>query len=438
VLVSEFPDLHALLCDIAARGRSLGIHLLLGTQRPAAVARDGVLANADLRISLRVNNRGDSAAVVGSDDAARILPTQLGRAILALAGSTGRPVQIAIARADDVLRARDRWPGPWLPRKPWCEPLPERVLPVDLAAGAFCLVDLPELQRQDAGYFDPLETGHVLVLGDSGAGKSTALSALAADGLWLPRDPEGAWDALDDPAPRLCVIDDLDSLLPRFGDDHRSAFLERLGNLLRDGPALGIRFAMSAARITGELQSIASLTPSRLLLRLADKHEFVAAGGNPLHHRAGTPAGRASWRGLEVQVVLAPVRGATPSPRPRLLAIERPLAVVTTRAAWVTHRLKDQYSVTPLADSPAAGSLRVGVGASPTAVVGSPDDWQSRWGALGALSESSDIVFDRCSVSEFRALSRSRALPPPLALESNSCWLLRPDGRVDRVRLPGD
>ena len=55
-LLGDHPELHAVFADVAARGRALGIHLVLGTQRAAGVIRDSLLANCPLRISLRVTD----------------------------------------------------------------------------------------------------------------------------------------------------------------------------------------------------------------------------------------------------------------------------------------------------------------------------------------------------------------------------------------------
>ncbi|TAL45770.1 MAG: cell division protein, partial [Salinibacterium sp.] len=126
-MLTEHPDLHTLFSDIAARGRSLGVHLVLCTQRPAGAVRDSVLANADLRISLRVNNRADSAAVVGSDLAAEIAADARGRAVLSIATSAPRLVQVARSNPADARLVVDRWAGAAPPRRPWCDPLPEQV-----------------------------------------------------------------------------------------------------------------------------------------------------------------------------------------------------------------------------------------------------------------------------------------------------------------------
>ncbi len=64
-LVSEHPDfLHALV-GIAQRGRSLGVHLILATQRPSGVISDDIRANTNLRLALRLHDTTDALDVVG-------------------------------------------------------------------------------------------------------------------------------------------------------------------------------------------------------------------------------------------------------------------------------------------------------------------------------------------------------------------------------------
>ena len=70
----------------ARQGRSLGIHLVLATQRPAGVVTADLRANINLRIALRVASADDSRDVIETLDAARIpADGQAGRA-LCLAG----------------------------------------------------------------------------------------------------------------------------------------------------------------------------------------------------------------------------------------------------------------------------------------------------------------------------------------------------------------
>src|SRR5262249_60283664 len=69
-MVRELPDFVAGLVNIAQRGRSLGIHLILATQRPSGVVSGEIRANTNLRISLRVTDAADSTDIIGTPDAA--------------------------------------------------------------------------------------------------------------------------------------------------------------------------------------------------------------------------------------------------------------------------------------------------------------------------------------------------------------------------------
>jgi len=71
-LVKEVPDFVAGMVDIAQRGRSLGVHLILATQRPSGSVNDNILANTNLRISLRMLDAGESKTVIGVGAAADI------------------------------------------------------------------------------------------------------------------------------------------------------------------------------------------------------------------------------------------------------------------------------------------------------------------------------------------------------------------------------
>ena len=57
-LVDEVPDFVSGLVRLAAQGRSLGIHLVLATQRPAGAVTAEVQANVSLRIAFRLRDRG--------------------------------------------------------------------------------------------------------------------------------------------------------------------------------------------------------------------------------------------------------------------------------------------------------------------------------------------------------------------------------------------
>src|SRR5262249_27705962 len=79
-LTAEVPDFVDGMVNIAQRGRSLGMHMLLATQRPAGVITAQIKANTDLRIALRVNSTDDSSDVIERNDAAMISRRTPGRA----------------------------------------------------------------------------------------------------------------------------------------------------------------------------------------------------------------------------------------------------------------------------------------------------------------------------------------------------------------------
>ncbi|MBV9141680.1 MAG: hypothetical protein JO115_12310, partial [Pseudonocardiales bacterium] len=92
-LVRELPDFVTGLVDLARRGRSLGIHLILATQRPSGVVSPEIRANTDLRIALRVTDAAESTDVIDAPDAARIAKATPGRAYLRCGASSLVPVQ---------------------------------------------------------------------------------------------------------------------------------------------------------------------------------------------------------------------------------------------------------------------------------------------------------------------------------------------------------
>lgn len=93
-LADELPEFLDGLVDIARRGRSLGVHLVLATQRPSGVVTGQIRANTNLRLCLRVQDRGDSIDVIDDPVAGR-LPAIPGRAVLRRGGSRCQQLQVA-------------------------------------------------------------------------------------------------------------------------------------------------------------------------------------------------------------------------------------------------------------------------------------------------------------------------------------------------------
>ncbi|NUO43559.1 MAG: hypothetical protein HOV82_16165 [Streptomyces sp.] len=81
-LAREIPDFIPGLVGIAQRGRSLGLHMVLATQRPAGVVTSDIRANTNLRISLRVTDAVESSDVLDVPDAASISAATPGRALV--------------------------------------------------------------------------------------------------------------------------------------------------------------------------------------------------------------------------------------------------------------------------------------------------------------------------------------------------------------------
>jgi len=228
-LAAELPDFVPSLVGIAQRGRSLGVHLLLATQRPSGAVNENIRANTNLRVCLRVQTPQDSVDVIDSPAAAKIPRHQPGRAQVRLGPSELVPVQTALVTAitaggaaaavamapfgllDDrdaaaepepdaatsdlrrlVSAATEAFAGEPSPRRPWLPPLPGQV-PVDslLALGpprplageqglvvAFALADDAESQAQYPVGWN-LNAGNLLLYGIGGSGTTTTLATLA-------------------------------------------------------------------------------------------------------------------------------------------------------------------------------------------------------------------------------------------------------------------
>src|SRR5690606_20823474 len=94
-LVAEVPEFVDGVVNVAQRGRSLGLHLILATQRPAGVIRGNLRANTNLRVALRMADEADSDDVVGSDMAAAFSPDRPGRGVAKLGPGRLQPFQAA-------------------------------------------------------------------------------------------------------------------------------------------------------------------------------------------------------------------------------------------------------------------------------------------------------------------------------------------------------
>ncbi|MGY1754975.1 FtsK/SpoIIIE domain-containing protein [Blastococcus sp. SYSU D01042] len=227
-LVEELPAFVPGLVGIAQRGRSLGIHLVLATQRPGGVVSPEIRANCTLRICLRTTDESDSRDVVGTPAAAHLPVHAPGRALLRTGNGAPRLLQVArVATAPagtdgGVVLGRWAWPhtastqrprpgrGPTdlervvdaltreaevrgipAPHRPWQPPLPDRLSPDDLAGHRSAaprdpaarpvpigLVDHPGRQAREPLELDLAAGGGVLAVGGPRSGRSTFLRSV--------------------------------------------------------------------------------------------------------------------------------------------------------------------------------------------------------------------------------------------------------------------
>ena len=458
-LLGDHPELHAVFTDVAARGRALGMHLILGTQRVAGVVRDALLANCPLRVSLRVTDASDSRAVIGSDEAARLPGGAEGAGIAFVrrgSDAVPRRMRVALSAPADVERICAAPAGP-RPRRPWLPDLPERVALDELVTGAgepgvltLGLADEPDRQRQVPVALRIADRG-VLVLGRAGSGRSTALAHARRPRpphvVTVPSDPEAAWDVLasmlEAPPPpgTVVALDDLDALIPRYPHDYGLEVVERVEQLIRGAGDQGIFVAVSMQRLTGAIGRAVELLPRRILLAATSRAEHLAFGGDASHHAIDQPPGRARFDGRAVQIAATPrppALAVTP-PEVRFDAPWMPSGSVTgfvarrsavSRAAleaWEAAGLQIQSVEAAAAEFPREGGV---------VIVGEPDDWQRQWQLLTTVRGECDLVIDAACAAEFRALAADRVLPPYCVPGRPRAWLCTGGASPRRVVLP--
>ncbi|MBV9485509.1 MAG: FHA domain-containing protein, partial [Frankiaceae bacterium] len=223
-LVEEQPGFVDGLVGIAQRGRSLGIHLILATQRPEGVVSADIRANVRLRVCLGVARESESRDVLDSPAAASISRSTPGRGYLRLGPGELQEFQAARVTAARPAREAVRVrlappatlgdppdpepeaagpseldaliavvtplaaelgcapiPAPWLPPLPAELPLTSVPAPADPRQVGWGLVDDAANGRQPALTLDPIAGGLTVIVGSAGSGRTTALvSAVTA------------------------------------------------------------------------------------------------------------------------------------------------------------------------------------------------------------------------------------------------------------------
>ncbi|MFE6736618.1 FtsK/SpoIIIE domain-containing protein [Microbacterium sp. NPDC057650] len=315
-LAGEVPEFVDGVVDIAQRGRSLGIHLIMATQRPAGVIKDNLRANTNLRVALRMADESDSKDVVDDPVAASFSPSIPGRGIAKTGPGRLVPFQSAYAggwssdevQAADVKVAELRFGSIQLwepeqapesdshdedlgpndqkrivatlvkaaaqasipaPRRPWLDDLEQAVdlrdLPV-LGDGQILLgkQDVPERQLQESAYFLPDKDGSLLIYGTSGAGKSTVLRTMAIAAGYQSSSQVEVY-GLDFGSGALKSLE----ILPHVGSIISGDDAERVQRILRSLARIlddrGKRFSAANAASLTEYREITGRDESRIL-----------------------------------------------------------------------------------------------------------------------------------------------------------------------------
>jgi len=338
-LAGEVPEFVDGVVDIAQRGRSLGIHLIMATQRPAGVIKDNLRANTNMRVALRMADESDSDDVVGIKDAAHFDPGIPGRGVaktgpgrLAMfqsayaGGWTSRePEQADIEVAELRFGGEVRWEEPGrpeveekrdlgptdqqrlvasiigaqsvasipAPRRPW---LDELATAYDLgllrqrtdAQLLLGVSDMPQRQEQGPVYFEPDVDGNISIFGTGGSGKSAVLRTLAAAAAITPRGGPVHVYALDFGAGSLRMLEQLPHVASVVNGDDVERLIRMFRLLKAELEDRAPRYAEASASNITEYRSLANRPQEPRILLLID-------GFPNFREDFEIPAGRSQW-----------------------------------------------------------------------------------------------------------------------------------------------
>ena len=283
-LKQQQPDFMDELISVARIGRSLGVHLILATQKPAGVVNDQIRSNSKFGICLKVQDRQDSMDVIKRPEAAELKRAgqfyiqvgnneyfALGQS--AWAGASYEPSDIIkknvdnsmkfvsnigsiIKKIDDTKKAPVKKDGEQLTNivkyiyelgknenihlKPlWLENIPEiimlektkekykiekkenEVIPV---IGEY---DDPYNQRQGPVELDFKKQGNIIVYGNAESGKETLISTMVYDIITTYTVREAQMYLLDFGSEALKIFKDA----PHVGDVVLSTDVEKINRL---------------------------------------------------------------------------------------------------------------------------------------------------------------------------------------------------------------
>lgn len=297
-LKQQQPEFMDKLISAARIGRSLGVHLILATQKPTGVVNDQIRSNTKFRVCLRVQDRGDSMDMLKRPEAAEL--TDTGRFYLqvgyneyfalgqsAWCGADYEPQDAVVVQKDDALEFLDitgqivatakpkvkkansgmKQIGAVVQylfdlakkenvdtRKLWLDPLPtcitldelctkyDELQPKcaadkDLLQIPLGIIDYPKAQSQFPLVYDLLHSKNLLIVGEKGTGKTTIVQSMLYY-LAKTHSPEQVqFYILDYSSRMLKVFDNLPhcgAVLFEDDTDRLSAFFETINQIIAE------------------------------------------------------------------------------------------------------------------------------------------------------------------------------------------------------------
>ena len=289
-LKSQQPEFMDKLISTARIGRSLGVHLILATQKPSGVVSDQIWSNSRFKVCLKVQDAADSTDMIKRPDAAAL--TKTGRFYLqvgynevfvmgqsAWCGAVYRPdeethissdVGITVidrcgrkiaqssavslkSKADgsnagtppkqldavleyiretaenEGVRARPMW-LPKLPETLYLENFRENINVNEVLSFHYAdiaIYDAPEKQEQNILSVSPLEDGNIVIYGSAGSGKASFITSLICSMAEKYSPSEANFYIIDFGAETLLQLKNL----PHVGEVIIHSTVERIKNL---------------------------------------------------------------------------------------------------------------------------------------------------------------------------------------------------------------
>lgn len=411
-LIEEAPAFVGLFRDMAARGRALGIHLVLSTQRFTSTAGDALMANIDLRVVFRAGDRAESMALLGVSSASdgRL---DVGRAFVRHSGQIDALAFAMLSDVDEAVFSAERLHSPL-----WLEPALERPLlslgesSHEADAIALGVHDDQDSLCRSGVLWRPREQGLLLAIGGDVRLRHDLCSVIAAQcpgSVVLSGDAVAAWDRLEVVEWQVgLLVPECDALIARLPSAWREDFLDRLiaraHDLVNAGKPVFIGLA-----IEGRLSSaLERLQLTRLNVVAVDRSQVEFEGrimqvyevpvGSP--ERPGTDAdGRTRVTLRNIDDIVRSARGlitvAAAVPARWLRIHDARLRVISIEAF-----IAERYSIM----------------------------------ASSSAQHFSGVIVDGCSSAEFRAMRLThRALPPP---SPGTLLWVDEHGSIERVTAP--